>query len=90
MYPNNNMYGGYIQPQQRQQYPQPVYPQGYSGAYPPYMAAQPGQIPQEPPISDVRFLTSDEMKAFIVMPNMKVLLIDKDHGVACVKSADAT
>ena len=90
MYPNNNMYNGFMQRQAA--YPQNGYPQGYGGAYPPqYMAAQQVQQtmqPQEPPITDLRFLTSDEMKAFIVMPNTKVLLIDKDHGVACVKSAD--
>lgn len=65
-----------------------------NGFYPPYMAAQNGQqvstpTPQESPITDIRFLTSDEMKAFIVFPNTKVLLIDKEHGVACLKSADA-
>ena len=88
MYPNNNMYNGFMP---RQSYPSNGYPQGYGGAYPPYMAAQAGQTmqPQEPPLSDLRFLTEDEIKAFIVMPNTKVLLIDKDRGVACIKSANA-
>lgn len=93
MYPNQNMYGGFM-PRQTA-FPQNGYPQGYTGVYPsPYMAAQNGQqvatpVSQEPPITDIRFLTSDEMKAFIVFPNTKVLLIDKEHGVACLKSADA-
>ena len=93
MYPNPNMYGGFMPRQVA--FPQNGYPQGYGGAYQsPYMAAQGGQqvatqAPQEPPITDIRFLTSDEMKAFIVFPNTKVLLIDKEHGVACLKSADA-
>lgn len=93
MYQNaNNYFGGYMP---RQAYPQTGYQQGYGGVvYPPYMAAQTGQqvstpAPQEPPITDIRLLTSDEMKAFIVFPNTKVLLIDKEHGVACLKSADA-
>lgn len=93
MYPNQNMYGGFM-PRQTA-FPQNGYPQGYNGVYQsPYMAAQGGQqvatpTPQEPPITDIRFLTSDEMKAFIVFPNTKVLLIDKEHGIACLKSADA-
>lgn len=91
MYPNNNMYNGFMP--RNVAYPQNGYPPQYGGFYqPPYMAAQNGQAqmpPQEPPISEIRFLTADEMKAFIVMPNTKVLLVDKDHGVACLKSADA-
>jgi hypothetical protein len=41
----------------------------------------------ELPIQDVRFVTSEEAKAYIVMPNSKALLIDKS-GIAYLKTAD--
>lgn len=41
------------------------------------------------PIQEIRFLTADEIKAFIVMPNNKVMLVDKANGLAYIKSADA-
>ena len=37
---------------------------------------------------DVRFVTAEEAKGFMVMPNSKVLLIDRQNKVATVKSAD--
>ena len=53
----------------------------------PYPQAQP-QMQYETPIQDIRFVTSEEAKAFIVMPNSKALLIDKNGGVAHLKTAD--
>lgn len=54
----------------------------------PQMQPQPqAQMPFETPIQDVRFVTSEEAKAYIVMPNSKALLIDKS-GIAYLKSAD--
>jgi hypothetical protein len=77
-------------------------PYGYG--YQPYMqrsymqpqqqvAQQTMQQPQQPiqyetPIQDIRFVTSEEAKAFIVMPNSKALLIDKNGGMAHLKTAD--
>lgn len=49
--------------------------------------AQPMQF--EMPIQDVRFVTSKEAEAFIVMPNRNALLIDKVGGMAHFKFADA-
>ena len=46
------------------------------------------QMPYEIPIQDVRFVTSEEARAYIVMPNSKALLIDKNGGVAHLKVAD--
>ena len=74
----------------------------YTGyCYPPYgrqnfiqpqqQMVQPQQQVQpqyETPIQDIRFVTSEEAKAFIVMPNSKALLIDKNGGVAHLKTAD--
>ena len=51
------------------------------------MQQQP-QMQYELPIQDVRFVTSEEAKAYIVMPNSKALLIDKNGGVAHLKVAD--
>lgn len=73
-YPN---YGrqNFMQPQQQMAQPQ--------------MQTQPQVQPQyETPIQDIRFVTSEEAKAFIVMPNSKALLIDKNGGVAHLKTAD--
>ena len=37
---------------------------------------------------DVRFVTPEEAKGYMVMPNAKVLLIDRQNKVATVKCAD--
>ena len=53
----------------------------------PQMQPQP-QMQYEIPLQDVRFVTSEEAKAFIVMPNTRALLIDRQGGIAHLKSAD--
>lgn len=73
-------YGGYNYTQQPQQ--MPSIPQNQ-----PQMQPQP-QPQYEMPIQDIRFVTAEEAKAFIVMPNTSVLLIDKSSGIAQLKSAD--
>lgn len=80
---NNNYFNPYMQ--------QPSVNPYQNGFYPPYGAVpNPMQTPvQEPPISEIRFLTEDEIKAFIVMPNTKVMLVDKTNGIAVIKSANA-
>lgn len=66
----------YMQPQQQMAQPQ--------------MQQPPQQPPMqyETPIQDIRFVTSKEAEAFIVMPNGKALLIDKNGGMAHLKTAD--
>lgn len=79
---SNYPYGGY---------PMPTYGQrGYMQTQQPMaQPQQPMQTQQyETPIQDIRFVTSEEAKAFIVMPNSKALLIDKNGGVAHLKTAD--
>lgn len=88
-YPYYSPYGA----QNRAQYGVPSYG-GYN--YTP----QPQQMPSTPqnqpqaqqqydmPIQDIRFVTAEEAKAFIVAPNTSVLLIDKQSGLAQLKSAD--
>lgn len=84
--PYNRPYGtpyGYGMPQ----YSQPNYsqPQSVMTQTQPQQPVQ--QMPYEIPIQDVRFVTSEEAKAYIVMPNSKALLIDKS-GTAYLKTAD--
>ena len=88
-YPYNSPYGT---PQNRAQYGVPSYV-GYNYApQPQQMPVQPQNQPQsqpqyEMPIQDIRFVTAEEAKAFIVMPNSRVLLIDRS-GMAYLKTAD--
>jgi hypothetical protein len=77
-----------------QPYGVPNYPQRAYNYQPQQMAQpqmQPQQQPQmqyEIPVQDVRFVTSEEAKAYIVMPNSRALLIDRQGGMAHLKSAD--
>lgn len=55
-------------------------------------AQQPMQMqPQEMPVpfNDIKFVTADEAKAYIVLPNTKVMLMDRDKSVFYIKSADS-
>jgi hypothetical protein len=87
-YPYNSPYGN----QYRGQYGVPSYQMPNYGAQPqqPQMQSQPqpqAQPQYEMPIQDIRFVTAEEAKAFIVMPNSRVLLIDRS-GMAYLKTAD--
>ena len=78
--PNNNNYynmgfNGYPQ------YQQPIMQQ-------PMQVQAQRQVPFDMPIQDLRFVTSEEAKAYIVMPNCNALLIDQTSKVAYLKSAD--
>ena len=53
----------------------------------PQMQMQPQEIPV--PFNDIKFVTADEAKAYIVMPNTKVMLMDRDKSVFYIKSADS-
>ena len=79
---NNYMQRAYNpQPQQMAQ-PQPqVQPQ--------MQMPMPQQIPpMEMPIHDIKYVNKAQAEAYIVYPNTKVMLVDKDSGIAYVKSAD--
>ena len=73
----------------------------YTSPYPNYMNRysympqyqMPMQQPQmgvryDLPVQGMKFLTADEIKAYIVMPNTTEMLIDKANKVAYIKSAD--
>lgn len=76
-YGNNN---AYMQPQQPVAQQPPMQQ--------PYIHPQ-QQMVYEIPIQSVKLVTADEAKAYIVMPNQRVLLIDRANGVAYDKSADS-
>ena len=78
-------YTGYAYPNYgNRQFMQPQQPQMSQ----PQMQQTQQAVQYETPIQDIRFVTSEEAKAFIVMPNSKALLIDKNGGVAHLKTAD--
>ena len=79
-YFGNNYYGGgTMYPTYQGNIMQPQQPQ-------PIM--QQPQQQYDPPIQAVKFVTTDEAKGFIVNPNQKVMLIDKDNSVFYIKGAD--
>ena len=88
----NPYYSPYGTPQNRAQYGVPSYG-GYNNYAPQQQSpSMPQNQPQaqqqyELPIQDIRFVTAEEAKAFIVMPNSRVLLIDRS-GTAYLKTAD--
>lgn len=76
MYNNNQQYGRYnFAPYQQQSMQQPMYQQAISM--------------QDMPIQAIKFMNEAEARAYIVMPNQKELLIDREKGVAYLKSADS-
>ena len=80
-YYNNNIpyYGNqYMSPYMAQYQQQRQYPQ---------QQVQQGQ--HDTSIQGIKFLTADEIKAYIVMPNTSEILVDKANSVAHIKSADA-
>lgn len=52
------------------------------------MQPQQTQTQFEIPLREVKFVTSEEAKAYIVFPNTASLLIDNQQGLAYLKSAD--
>ena len=78
-YTNNVGYQNQYAMQTQPQYQQPVQ----------YTAPQQQNV-YEIPIQAVKFVTEDEAKAYIVMPNQRVLLIDRINGKAYDKSADSS
>lgn len=82
---NNSYYGG-------GQYPNsyyPTYTQNYGAYQNQQQQMQQRQMQfQDIPFTEVRYGTLDEAKAYIVMPTKSAMFIDRDNGVAYIKSAD--
>lgn len=87
-YPNYNYQPNYQQPNymQRGYAPQPPQmPQNQQQAFTP-MTTPPTP---EMPIQDIKFVNKAQAEAYIVFPNTKVMLIDKESGLVYVKTADS-
>ena len=53
------------------------------------MQAQiPQQSPMEMPIQDIKYVNKAQADAYIVFPNTKVMLIDRESGMVYIKAAD--
>jgi hypothetical protein len=63
---------------------------GYQQYYPQYQQPtyQPIQQPIEQKFQDIKFLNAEQIKAYIVLPNTKEMLIDKENNMAYIVSAD--
>ena len=81
---NYNNYNPYMA---NTQYYSP-YGQTYQNVQMPQRQMQPMQT-EEVPFNDIKFVTEDEARAYIVMPNAKVMLMDRDKSVFYIKSADS-
>lgn len=85
MYNNSYLGSSYSSPQYN------TYGQNYGLYQNPQMTQRPMPMqpqPQDVPFNDIKFVTADEAKAYIVMPNTKVMLMDRDNSVFYIKSAD--
>lgn len=85
IYPNYS-YSGFSMPNfQQRQFMQNPQAQMFMQ---PQMQTQQSMAQFQAPIQAIQFATAEEAKAFIVMPNTSALLIDKNSGIAHLKSAD--
>lgn len=48
----------------------------------------PQQSPMEMPIQDIKYVNKAQAEAYIVFPNTKVMLIDRESGIVYIKAAD--
>jgi hypothetical protein len=83
------------QPYSNYSFPNGYAPQNYmQRTYPPQPQVQPqmqqpqAPMPMEIPIQDIKFVNKAQADAYIVFPNTKVMLIDKESGMVYVKTAD--
>lgn len=51
-------------------------------------AQMPQQSPMEMPIQDIKYVNRAQADAYIVFPNTKVMLIDRESGMVYIKAAD--
>ena len=89
-YPYQSTYGGVPNYSPRQYGSQPqqmAQPQPQPQPQMQMPMAQP-MLPLDLPIQDIKYVNKAQAEAYIVFPNTKVMLIDKESGVAYVKTAD--
>jgi hypothetical protein len=89
----NSPYQSYM-PYGANNYMQRAYnPQPQQIPQPQPQVQQPMQMPQqmppmEMPIQDIKYVNKAQAEAYIVFPNTKVMLIDKESGIVYLKTAD--
>ena len=83
-YGSNNRYYPQYNTQPIQQQMQPMF-QSQNQVQQPIQ-----QNPSEVPIQEIRYLTADEIKAYIVMAGTKAALIDRENKLIHIKYADMT
>jgi hypothetical protein len=91
-YPNYGYQASYQQPTYMQrsftpQTPQIPQTQPQQNMQPPMNMPQ-QMPPMELPIQDIKYVNKAQAEAYIVFPNTKVMLIDKESGVVYMKTAD--
>lgn len=89
-YPYQNNYGGMSGYAQRgyNSQPQPMtQPQPQVQPQIQMPMAQP-MPPMDMPIQDIKYVNKAQAEAYIVFPNSKVMLIDKESGIVYIKTAD--
>lgn len=73
----NNLYGNQQQIQPIMQAQQPI------------MQTASVQQQSQTPINDFRFMTGDEIKAYVVNPNSRIFALDKDNMTFYIKATDS-
>lgn len=86
-YPYSSPYSttNYMQRAYTPQAPQMAQPQPQPQMQMPIAQQMP---PMEMPIQDIKYVNRAQAEAYIVFPNTKVMLIDKESGLVYVKTAD--
>lgn len=55
----------------------------------PMQTTQQPQTTEDVPFNDIKFVTEDEAKGYILFPNTRVMLLDRDKSVFYIKTADS-
>ena len=90
-YPYSSTYAptNYMQRAYTPQAPQMAQPQAQAQPQPQMQMPMAQQMPpMEMPIQDIKYVNRAQAEAYIVFPNTKVMLIDKESGLVYVKTAD--
>ena len=90
---NSGIYGSYLGSSGLYGSYQPIYqPNQFQGSQGQINSSQ-GQYAQQNtndmPIQGVKFVTGDEAKGFMVLPNTRVMLMDRNNSIFYIKSANS-
>lgn len=87
------MFNNYTPYSYQPNYATPNYMQRPYSQQPQQVTAQPQSqmqmsMPMDIPIQDIKYVNKAQAEAYIVYPNSKVMLIDKENGMVYIKTAD--